>query len=575
MKYVLKGEENFNPFISTDITNIIFKNRGISNIAEYVSPNESHLLDFNDLDNIMDGVHLLKYHLKKNHEIFLIVDSDVDGYTSASILYNYLKEANYIMDNIKWMVHQDKAHGINLNLIPEDTKLVICPDSSSNEYDKHAELKKQGIDTLVIDHHEAPEYSKDAIVINNQLSLNYENKSLSGAGVMYKFCQAMDYSCDTKHANKFLDLAAIGLIADMMDVTVMENRYIIQQGLKNINNLFLQALIKKQEFSLGNREINAIGVMFYIAPLINAVTRVGSIMDKQTLFGALINGNKMVLSTKRGSKENEEETLKEQAVRVCLNAKNKQKKIVDELLSTVEEQIEAEKMYNDAIIILKLNEIPNRSLTGLVANQVAAKYNKPTLLLILDEQDNYSGSGRNYNLSNIEDLKDCLNNTELFNFVEGHQSAFGISINTNNLDKAKEVLEEEFPNEEVFDPCYTVDFIFDANDLKPEIIRKITKLRPLWGKGFDEPLITVKNIPVNNNNFTFMGKTQSHMKFVHNDISFIKFWVKEDEKEKFENQSLKVTIVGRCDANLWNDKINYQIIIEDYTIENKSSQFAF
>jgi len=66
--------------------------------------------------------------------------------------------------------------------------LVIVPDAGSNDYEQHQVLRERGVDVLVIDHHEADKVSEDACVINNQLSAHYANKTLSGVGVVYKFC---------------------------------------------------------------------------------------------------------------------------------------------------------------------------------------------------------------------------------------------------------------------------------------------------------------------------------------------------------------------------------------------------
>jgi single-stranded-DNA-specific exonuclease len=84
--------------------------------------------------------------------------------------------------------------------VPEDIKLVIAPDSSSNDYDVHAELAARGIDVLVIDHHEADRVSEHACIINNQLC-DYPTKSLSGVGMVYKFCSYIDRLLNVDYAD--------------------------------------------------------------------------------------------------------------------------------------------------------------------------------------------------------------------------------------------------------------------------------------------------------------------------------------------------------------------------------------
>ncbi len=576
MRYKLINDINFNPFSPNEIRNIIFQNREVNDIMNFMSPNENDLLDPFLLDNMKKGIDLLNFHILNDDDIFIIVDSDVDGYTSGSIIYNYIKK-NFPKAKIKWMVHDSKAHGIDMDKIPVDTKLIICPDSSSNEYEKHEKLSEQDINVLVIDHHEAPEYSKYATVINNQLSNNYPNKNLSGAGVAFKFCQGMEKQLSLSSAFDFIDLAAMGIIADMMDVREMENRYIIQEGLKNIQNHFFRTLIDRQKYSLGSQAINSIGIMFYISPLINAITRVGTIEEKETMFSAFINGDKQVISDKRGSTINDRETIAEKAVRYCLNAKNKQKKLVDDIKNEIEEKLEKEDLSKSPVILVKLEEICNTSLTGLVANQLASKYKRPVLILVEqgDKDKNFLGSGRNYNLSEIENLKDTLRDTQLFEFAEGHQSAFGAKIKEGNIDFFLSNIENFFPEQEEIDDNYLVDIILEAKDFNTNIVREISKLRSLWGKGFDEPLVAIQNIPVDGSNLNLMGKNKTHIKFTYNDVSYVKFHLSQEEIERFKDKKIIINVVGRCGVNIWQDNFSYQIIIQDYDIIQEESEYAF
>jgi len=89
--------------------------------------------------------------------------------------------------NIFYQIHDGKQHGIILDKIPDDISLVVIPDAGSNDYEQHHILKEKGIDVLIIDHHEADRISEDAIIINNQ-TCDYPTKSLSGVGMVYKFC---------------------------------------------------------------------------------------------------------------------------------------------------------------------------------------------------------------------------------------------------------------------------------------------------------------------------------------------------------------------------------------------------
>ena len=143
----------------------IFRNRGmkydVESIRHYINPDEGDLIDLNLVDNLSNGAKMLMSHVAAQDKVLLVVDEDCDGYTSSALFLNYFNKIfpSYVQNNIRYVVHPGKAHGIPLDLVT-DEKLIIAPDSSSNEYDIHKELKEKGIDVLVIDHHEAPKVSE-------------------------------------------------------------------------------------------------------------------------------------------------------------------------------------------------------------------------------------------------------------------------------------------------------------------------------------------------------------------------------------------------------------------------------
>ena len=127
---------------------------------------------------------------------------------------------------------------------------------------------------------------------------------------------------------------------------------------------------RANEYSLGE-DVTAIGVAFYVAPYVNAIVRTGTTEEKQLLFESMLepNRNKMVPSTKRGHK-GEEERLVEQACRVCNNVKNRQTKARDTSLENIERIIEERGLLNNKILAIKLDEdnAVDKNLSGLIAN---------------------------------------------------------------------------------------------------------------------------------------------------------------------------------------------------------------
>jgi single-stranded-DNA-specific exonuclease len=92
--------------------------------------------------------------------------------------------------------------------------------------------------------------------------------------MVYKFCSYIDELLNVDYADQFLDLVALGLIADMMDLRDYETRHLIIKGLSNIRNPYFKGMVEKQAYSLKG-EITPVGVAFYIAPYVNATVRMG------------------------------------------------------------------------------------------------------------------------------------------------------------------------------------------------------------------------------------------------------------------------------------------------------------
>lgn len=502
-----------------------------------------------------------------------VLISDCDGYTSAAALMNYLNMAfpYYTAHHVSYAMHKGKQHGINLGYVPKGAKLVIIPDAGSNQYEEHRILKEQGIDVLVIDHHIAEKVSEYACVINNQLC-DYPTKSLSGVGMVYKFCSYIDSLMGQHFAEELADLVALGLVADMVDIRDLETRYLITKGIQNIKNPFIKAMTEKQEYSISKAGgLCPFSIAFYIAPLVNAVTRTGTQEDKELLFKSMLDAYayKKVSSTKRGCK-GQEETMVEQAVRMCGNVKNHQTKIQDECVALIEDIIQEEHLLDNKLLIVPLDKetAMDSNLTGLIANKLMAKYQRP--VAILNERISpegkitYEGSGRGYDKSKLKDFRGFVRNSNLALYAEGHESAFGLGFTQENLPQFIQYSNEVLKNFD-FSPCYLVDFIYNENFIDCEEILDIARWYDLWGQKMDEPLICLRRIKVNKDNVDLMAKGTLKIT-INNDLTVIKFGSNEEEYASLcpEIGYQIIDIVGKCSFNNYTDKAQIKLI--DYEI---------
>lgn len=560
--------------------------------ARYFSPKKDNLEDFALLDNIMAGAECLEKHIKNKSRIYLVVDSDIDGFTSSAILYNYLME-NFKDINIEYHIPDGKEHGLDtiMPLLEHEQKydLIILPDSSSNDYECHKKLNEMGYEILILDHHEAEKYSENAIVINNQLSKNYPNKSLSGVGVVYKFLQLLDERNGFNSADSFLDMVAVGECGDMMDLNTLENRFISDYGFSHLKNEGLRQLIKLQGYSifgvkleeitdsfLDNASITPINAAFYIAPLVNALIRVGSSKEKELLFQSFIKGKDIIPSTKRGHK-GETETIAEQSARNCYNARNRQNKEKEKALELLDIQISNDCLDDNKILILNADDIDvSNTLTGLCAMGVAAKYKKPVLLGRVNKEGYLKGSMRGRGESELKDFRSFLLSSGYMDYVEGHNNAAGFAIKESDISKLYDYANKELANINFNEGFYEADFIVNGNcSYLNEMIFDLWKGKNIYGQNCPEPIIITQNLTIRPDNIKIIGAYKDTVKITFNNTTFMKFKAKEliEQLQNYPGGFI-ATIVGRPSVNSWNGTETPQILIEDIEI-NKIDNNTF
>ena len=557
----------------------LLQSKGIQDVDKYINPTKECLQNPIDLNNIEDGAKLLKTALEKEWNILLIIDSDNDGFTSAAIIYQYIKKLNNNI-NIKYLLHSGKQHGLEDHIdyvleCSDEIDMIILPDSSSNDFIYHEQLKEKNIPCLILDHHITDEeISSNAIIINNQLSQNYKNKELTGAGITWQFCRFCDNYFNVNFSKELIDLAAWGIIGDMGSLLEIENRYIIKNGLENINNYFFKVLIEKQSYSMGG-EITPITVAFYIVPLINAMIRVGTMEEKERLFMAFIDGHQMVPCNKRGAKGTFEEVAVESA-RECTNARTRQNKIKDETVQKLEMKIHKNGLLDNKVLFVRLEEDDQfpAVLNGLVAMQLSAKFKKPTIVARLNNEGYDRGSMRGLNQSELVSFKDFLEQSGYFEYVSGHDNAAGASIRDKDLADFHKYANEALKDIDFGENVYEVNFIRTAAEKDiSNIIFDLDQYRYLYGQNIDEPLIYISDINLTKNDIQIIGKNADTVKFEKFGITYIKFHAKDLINELGMYNEMRVELVGRPNVNEWMGNYTPQIMIEDLEVFDSALDF--
>src|SRR5699024_4771568 len=388
--------------ITDNVIEKILRLRGVEkkNVKHYLFPSEELKPDYNRLDNIEEAIDLLHQHLQDESKIMIIQDADMDGICSASIMFQYLtRDLNYPLELVEYYMHEGKTHGIPKDKVLESNPdLLIVPDAGSSEFDIHKILSNKGIQTLVLDHHQVDDnrYSTDALVVNNQLSDEFPWKGLTGANIVYLFCEAYsDKYNESKDISHYDDLNFSGMLADRASLLDLAVYYYYNKGAGNIQNPFFKQIIEKSNNINAGDRLTPKNIGWDIAPYFNSMIRSGTQEDLQLVIDAVNGLDYEVYNTRL----KDSFPVAVEAMRKTTSTRQRQSKIVKKAREEIQERIAEMGTDEHKVILVNATDIiEDPSITGLVATQIANDYKKPTLILkYYPEREEMSGSGRNFN----------------------------------------------------------------------------------------------------------------------------------------------------------------------------------
>ena len=505
--------------------------------------------------------------VNNNLILAVIVDSDADGYTSAAEIINWLYYSypDWAKTHIFYYLHDNKSHGLTPGsmVFIEDVNanVVWIPDAGSNDLEQIQKLHEDNREVIITDHHiiEETGASPYAITINSQID-GYPNKELTGAGTTWQVCRYLDSINGTSYSDKIIDLVATGQIADMAQLSSYETRRIITKGLipDNIINPYLFGMWEKNKFKLGDKPTDW-GWTFYVCPMINAITRSGTIEEKTLIFESMLlfKAFEKVPSTKRGHRVGEMERIVDQALRVSTNVKNRQTKSEKAGMEKLEALIKENNMLEHKVLLFTIqSQDIEPSIRGLVANKIMAKYQRCCAVLS-DDGENCAGSMRGCSLTGINDFMQICRDSGVISWVRGHENAAGLSIPKTNIQEFL-TRTDELLADTADEAIYKVDYIWDSSTVEGEKILDIAAFDPYIGQGFTEPLVAIKNIHISN---TVKIMTRAG-------VPIICFSMPDEEYEKLysENGEVVINLIGTANKNEWNGNVSAQILMKDYEI---------
>jgi single-stranded-DNA-specific exonuclease len=532
----------------------ILLNRGIRSkdqARRFFKPDWTDLYDPFRMKHMDVAVERIVRALERRERILIYGDYDVDGITSVSLLYLFLKSQG---GEVSFYIPDRLVEGYGLSNVgveqaaTEGASLLITVDCGITAVSEIRTAKGFGIDVIVSDHHEQGKELPGALAIVNpkQLDCPYPFKELAGVGVAFKLAQAIAarLGLEAEATRQYIDLVALGSAADIVPL-VDENRILVKLGMEKINR-FDRAGIAALAGSAGlaGKPIGTGQVVFILAPRINAVGRLG---DAERAVQLLITDS-----------PDEAKDIAQ-----VLESENRNRKnLDDETFQEAKAIVEADPSLSSSRALVLAREGWHSGVIGIVASRIVEQFYRPTVMIALDG-DVGKGSARSiagYDIYSA--LKEC---EDLLLSFGGHRHAAGLMIRTEQIhafrEKFKAIAARKIREEDLV-PRVSVDAEIVLPDITDKFIRLINYFAP-FGPQNMRPVFLSRNLQVVGSP-RVVGK--NHLKFkvrqggemydaIGFDLGSLQYRLAPGED--------KLDMVFVVEENHWNDEKRIQLRVKD------------
>ena len=513
-----------------DIVKKFWVSRGIENPEAFLNP-VGNILPSKELPNIQKAATTFYAMINMKAKFLIYADVDADGCSSAAILYHYLTAHEC---ECEVFINKKKEHGVKDYFFDTDHNedCVIVVDSINNDMSLYEKIWAQGKQLIILDHHiPTQEILNNAVALNLVSSaINYPNPHLSGSGVTWKFVNYADSMFGTNYADDLIDLAAVGIIADVCSVGIesMENRELCDKGFKHVVNNGIKSII-------GTEEMNADSIAYSIAPLVNAANR--------------MNENELALNLFLTDKPTEAK----QIVKDLTKIKEKQKKLATELFENFENMIQDQ--INNCCYYFFIDETYG-TLGGLLATKASDKWKRPCIV-VHDTPEGYAGSMRAVGL---EDFRSIVNSSGMAD-CQGHENSAGIIINKDTFEEFKAYIETTLSQMKTFSTDTEVDIHIERMQITPFLISKLREINRISGPGFPPVKVCIENVL----NYTIKKMSQGkHLCVEVPDMKFLS-WNFNDWDNVIEGGCMSA--IGTLDESFFAGRRSIQMMLSDYIFE--------
>ncbi|HMV83724.1 MAG TPA: single-stranded-DNA-specific exonuclease RecJ [Blastocatellia bacterium] len=541
-------------------------NRGFSQAEEvkkFLAPEFSADLHSPELLRDMpQAVERLRQAIRDRQRILIVTDFDVDGTTSSVILSQTLKLLGgneliscYIPNRFT------EGYGLSQQIVEKAAKegfqLIVTADIGIKSHAEARLAHKLGIDLIICDHHlpdgeDVPAEAFAVLCPKGSSGLDYPNKHLAACGVSLKLAQALLAEHPKRDAiiASLAKLTAIGTVADMVDLSVSENRAIVAHGLKGLsqpsNNPGLRALLKLS--NVGD-PITPFDVGFKIGPRINAAGRVAHANSVLNLFEA----------------KTDEEASKLAFQLDEFNSHRQHIQFV--LLEKLKKVVEEKKDSLDRVLLFAGTEGDgfHRGVLGIACSKIVEMTGRPTLICAVNEEGVAHGSARSINGFHMVEALDAV--SDVLVKYGGHPMAAGFTVKAEQIEEMRRRLNRhasEILREEELGRVLTADAELSLDNATVAVTKLLARLEP-HGIGNPQPLFLMRNLPLR----SVQTLKEKHLKLlIGKDRTVIDaLWWNAAEHQSQLATAKEVSLMCRLEINSWNQRENRQLKVIDAAIE--------
>ena len=519
--------------------------------------------DFSDpflMKDMDKAVERITTAVENGEKICVYGDYDADGVTSTSLLYSYLRDS--LGADVMFYIPTRTGEGYGMNkgaidkIHSQGITLIITVDNGISAREEIDYANSLDIDTVITDHHMPSGAIPKAVAVVNAHQKDDKSpfKDFSGVGVAFKLVMAIEgeYADVDSLLENFSDIATLGTIGDIVPL-VGENRTLVKNGLRHIQNsdrIGINAM--KQESGIAEKEINSSNVAFTLVPRINAGGRLGSSEKSVNLLLTEDEDEAVTIADKLGMDNRERQSIEK------------------EILASIDEEVRrTPNIVNDKILVFA-GKGWHQGVVGIVASRIKDIYDKPTIIIGIDDDGVARGSGRSVEGFSLCDAVFAC--SEHLTHYGGHPMAVGISLEKEKINDFRKAINAYCKDIKMPYNILHIDCKLNPNQLDLSILDCLSYIEPC-GASNPSPIFGLYNMTIIATKEMGNGK---HMRITlsrgQGQVPVYAVYFNHNFQSCSYRNGDIVDVAVSLDRNIYNGQENLSVIIKDIKYSQSNNE---